>query len=40
MEGVISLYTEEEDPNLPRPYVCFDETSKQRRWPGIGASRP
>lgn len=29
MEAVISLYTEEEDPDPCRPLVCFDETSKQ-----------
>ena len=29
MEEVISLYTQEEDPDLCRPLICFDETSKQ-----------
>ena len=29
MEEVISLYTEEGDPDPRRPYICFDETSKQ-----------
>ena len=29
MEDVISLYTEDGDPDPARPYVCFDETSKQ-----------
>ena len=29
MEEVISLYTEEGEPDPRRPYVCFDETSKQ-----------
>ena len=29
MEEVISLYTEEGEPDPARPYVCFDETRKQ-----------
>ena len=29
MEAVISLYTEEEEPDPLHPYICFDETSKQ-----------
>ena len=29
MEEVISLYTEDGEPDPARPYVCFDETSKQ-----------
>lgn len=29
MEEVISLYTEDGDADPARPYVCFDETSKQ-----------
>lgn len=29
MEEVISLYTQDGDPDPARPYVCFDETSKQ-----------
>jgi hypothetical protein len=29
MEDVISLYTEEGEADPRRPYVCFDETSKQ-----------